>query len=323
MAADSSSAGPSSSVPTSIVMAASSTTFMSSYTPHSHTATRSLSTMEPSSTATAAAASSSGGMSAGSKAGLAIGILLIIGLLAGAALWFFWKKKKENSEYQKTDDEKVGGFGGPIAAMAMKTQGSKTASADAEKADSSTPRLSLRPVTQFIPDIGAGKKRQSQGNPVNTMNKPAGMAAAAAGRNLTHDNPNGSPWERRAEGGTSGSNPFEDSTNPFADQAKAPPPPNVTITPPPSDAGSGMEEVAVAGTAGAAMVAGAAAKNGQSKNGPGNLEGPKAGAAAAGGPPGNVFRVQLDFKPSMDDELELRAGQLIRVLHEYDDGWVR
>jgi hypothetical protein len=24
----------------------------------------------------------------------------------------------------------------------------------------------------------------------------------------------------------------------------------------------------------------------------------------------------------MDDELELRAGQLIRLLHEYDDGWV-
>lgn len=44
-------------------------------------------------------------------------------------------------------------------------------------------------------------------------------------------------------------------------------------------------------------------------------------------PPGpgqnNVHRVQLDFKPSMDDELELRAGSLVRMLHEYDDGWVR
>ena len=36
----------------------------------------------------------------------------------------------------------------------------------------------------------------------------------------------------------------------------------------------------------------------------------------------NVHRIQLDFKPSMDDELELRAGQLVRLLHEYDDGWV-
>jgi hypothetical protein len=53
-----------------------------------------------------------------------------------------------------------------------------------------------------------------------------------------------------------------------------------------------------------------------------------AGAMAAGrsnGPPpgpNNVHRVQLDFKPSMADELELKAGSLVRMLHEYDDGWV-
>ncbi|KAF2819514.1 hypothetical protein CC86DRAFT_306844, partial [Ophiobolus disseminans] len=35
----------------------------------------------------------------------------------------------------------------------------------------------------------------------------------------------------------------------------------------------------------------------------------------------NVHRVQLDFKPSMQDELGLHAGQLVRMLHEYDDGW--
>ncbi|EDN09521.1 SH3 domain-containing protein [Histoplasma capsulatum] len=44
-----------------------------------------------------------------------------------------------------------------------------------------------------------------------------------------------------------------------------------------------------------------------------------AGAGAAG--PLNVHRVQLDFVPSMEDELELRAGQLVRLVHEYDDGW--
>ena len=50
-------------------------------------------------------------------------------------------------------------------------------------------------------------------------------------------------------------------------------------------------------------------------------------AAAVPGPPGppgpnNVHRVQMDFSPSADDELELRAGALVRMLHEYDDGWV-
>ncbi|KAI1749973.1 hypothetical protein F4782DRAFT_510884 [Xylaria castorea] len=58
---------------------------------------------------------------------------------------------------------------------------------------------------------------------------------------------------------------------------------------------------------------------------PGQSPGPSKSAAAiadAGGPPSTaVHRVQLDFKPSMGDELDLQAGQLVRVLHEYDDGW--
>ncbi|KAK4228543.1 hypothetical protein QBC38DRAFT_454128 [Podospora fimiseda] len=44
--------------------------------------------------------------------------------------------------------------------------------------------------------------------------------------------------------------------------------------------------------------------------------------AAAGGPPDSmVHRVQLDFKPTLQDELSLKSGQLVRLLHEYDDGW--
>lgn len=48
-----------------------------------------------------------------------------------------------------------------------------------------------------------------------------------------------------------------------------------------------------------------------------------AAIAAAGGPANStVHRVQLDFNPTLDDEMELQAGQLVRLLHEYDDGWV-
>jgi hypothetical protein len=47
-----------------------------------------------------------------------------------------------------------------------------------------------------------------------------------------------------------------------------------------------------------------------------------AAIAAAGGPANsNVHRVQLDFKASLDDEMDLKAGDLVRLLHEYDDGW--
>ncbi|KAJ6256289.1 hypothetical protein Dda_8786 [Drechslerella dactyloides] len=34
-----------------------------------------------------------------------------------------------------------------------------------------------------------------------------------------------------------------------------------------------------------------------------------------------VHRVMVDFKPSMADELELHANEVVRLLHEYDDGW--
>lgn len=45
--------------------------------------------------------------------------------------------------------------------------------------------------------------------------------------------------------------------------------------------------------------------------------------AAAGGPANaGVHRVELKFKPTLDDEMDLGVGDLVRLLHEYDDGWV-
>jgi hypothetical protein len=37
---------------------------------------------------------------------------------------------------------------------------------------------------------------------------------------------------------------------------------------------------------------------------------------------GPVHRVQMDYIPSMKDELEIHTGQLLRIKHEYSDGWV-
>jgi hypothetical protein len=34
-----------------------------------------------------------------------------------------------------------------------------------------------------------------------------------------------------------------------------------------------------------------------------------------------VHRAIMDFSPTMHDELALKEGQLVRILHEYDDGW--
>lgn len=62
------------------------------------------------------------------------------------------------------------------------------------------------------------------------------------------------------------------------------------------------------------------ASPGPAPSGPLPVAGGAPGPGAA--PANNVHRVQLDFKPSMSDELELIGGQLVRMLHEYDDGWV-
>jgi hypothetical protein len=66
------------------------------------------------------------------------------------------------------------------------------------------------------------------------------------------------------------------------------------------------------------------ASPGPAPTGPPPVAGAIVGAASNGpaSPVNNVHRVQLDFKPSMQDELGLNAGQLVRMLHEYDDGWV-
>lgn len=54
-----------------------------------------------------------------------------------------------------------------------------------------------------------------------------------------------------------------------------------------------------------------------------NLSASAAETAAAGVPVDlPVHRALLDFKPQMEDELELRVGQIVKIQREYDDGWV-
>lgn len=35
-----------------------------------------------------------------------------------------------------------------------------------------------------------------------------------------------------------------------------------------------------------------------------------------------LFRVHLDFTPSMPDELRVQAGEIVKLIKEFDDGWV-
>ncbi|KAL8673138.1 MAG: hypothetical protein Q9168_002435 [Polycauliona sp. 1 TL-2023] len=304
------------------------------------------------------AGNKSEGMSGGAKAGLAIGILLAIGLLLGLIFFCYRRKKKQQNEaYAVADDEKsVARDASGAAALGRAASTRTTATA---------PRLSLRPVTQFLPDLAG---RRKSGNAL----------AAAGGRSLAPtDNMN----EKRPQQNQTvqPTNPFTDHaepsdkalaprqersmipnhannpTNPFGNHAEtveqpanvnssmaadAPIPAPLRIRTPTPE--GHPPTASTVGAAGAALAAAGVAGQGQDKPKPLNLS-PKRSASPApmpspsgtefsmnsvtpaamanGPPPSNVHRVQLDFKPSMEDELALRAGQLVRLLHEYDDGW--
>jgi cbb3-type cytochrome oxidase subunit 3 len=280
-------------------------------------------------------------MSGGGKAGLAIGLLLLIGALLGLAFFIYRRRKSQtNEEYAKADDEKSA-YAGGLA---------RSQSSVSTKTTATAPRLSLRPVTEFHPELasraaaaggaaggaaaGAAVARNQQNDPAN----PFGNHAAVQPSQKDLDEKVGLPIQTNAE------NPFADNTGGLAPingtvpLADTPAPLRIRTPSPETTAAAG------AGAAAAGVGALAGAKMAERSNAPKPLkltpnrpitpaghspavsefsQTPMSpGAMANGPPPSNVHRIQLDFKPSMDDELGLRAGQLVRLLHEYDDGWV-
>ncbi|KAH8804682.1 hypothetical protein F5884DRAFT_421717 [Xylogone sp. PMI_703] len=258
------------------------------------------------SSSSATTSASKGGMSAGGKAGLAIGIVLIVGVILGLC-FFFVKRRKNAQSAQRLDDEKSDAFAAGTAAPAP------------QRSLNTQPPAASRPVTQPA-QFG-----------------PAAGAAVAAGS--------------QARGNTSPTSAQDNRENPFGNHAETIDAANATG--PSMVQGMGPGGAVLAGTAAAGAAVGLARSQSKSGNGPkpmdltkkGPFMGPPSPAiteysvseapgaapppsntaaaiAAAGGPANSaVHRVQLDFKPSMEDELELQAGQLIRLLHEYDDGW--
>ncbi|WAO85547.1 SH3 domain-containing protein [Fusarium falciforme] len=349
-----------------------------------------------SSSSATAEASTSGGTSAGAKAGIAFGVLG--GLLAVALIVFFiFNRRRKQAEMQRleNDDEKLngpigGGMGGMTGPMRSVTpEAPDVVETASVRTDAKAPRVSLRPVTQFLPNWNGldNQKRTSKGAAM-ALAVPASTSAAAAGP-LSPRTPGGSAWERPSTAqSTDPANPFghqaERVPSPVQEesiQSRGAPSPIPEHSTPVAAASAGSVSpqspsspvndpltangppISVGAPAGAAAAAGAGAgvlarKTSMRNNGPPQLDltippGPNhslaaipaspagtefstasaapgtpdgssgaAAIAAAGGPANSaVHRVQLDFKPTLDDELELKAGDLVRLLHEYDDGW--
>ena len=280
-------------------------------------------------TAAPAAQPSSKDPTGGAKTDIAIGVILaFVALLALLAFCYRRRKNQQREAYSRAEDEK-NPFDDNAATLAP-VHGPTPAPAPTPA--STPPQVSLRPASQFHPEF-AGQRGD-------------GNAVALAEAAVTTPN----RGFGKAQNLGVQPNPFDDTSNPAHGglgkrdisaivQQEIPAPLRIrTPTPEP-----GVQAGLVVGAASATIA--------QRHNAPKPLdikrsnsptpsrltEGAAPSPAATefsmssvspasmtnGAPPlTNVHRVQLDFKPSMEDELELRAGQLVRLLHEYDDGWV-
>ncbi|UZP45763.1 hypothetical protein NXS19_013575 [Fusarium pseudograminearum] len=284
------------------------------------------------------------GTSAGAKAGIAFGVLG--GLLAmGLLIFFVFSKRRKQAEMERleNDDEKLhgpmvgrGGAAPPMAAAAAVRRSMSPEPFEPDtssvRADAQAPRVSLRPVTQFLPNWNGieNQKRSSKGAAL-ALAVPASTSPSANGP-LSPRTPGGSAWERPSTAQS------VDPANPFGSQAERVPSPVQEETasvhrasPSPLSENSAIGwppqlDLTIPSAPMAAIPGSPAGTDYSNTSATGGApESPSGGAAAiaaAGGPATSaVHRVQLDFKPTMDDELELNAGDLVRLLHEYDDGW--
>ncbi|KAG0643857.1 hypothetical protein HOY80DRAFT_943985 [Tuber brumale] len=251
----------------------------------------------------------SGGMSTGATVGLAVagvGVFLVICFI----LVFVYRKrsqKKTQEAYGKPEDEKTGGAAAAAGATVYMNGNNNLSRANTITSEKAPRVPSLRPVTQFLPNLTVtppaadpASQRQSQ---MQVQSRPQQRAPviAASPVGLTRSESRKAPppalvlvkSEREVSSAPVSSATTTNSTAPLLAKAQASP----TV----SSSSSSLVEYTDSGDS-------------------------AAGTPVTGGPAGvantsPVHRVQMDFKPSMEDELGLRVGQLVRLLYEYDDGW--
>lgn len=281
-------------------------------------------------------------MSTGQKVGIAAAVVVVVGILAVLALLLINRKKRKNKDARAREDSEK-------AAMVAKQQAATPSSPP------TAPRLSLRPASSFLPEFMGGarpKSRLSAGNMLTSITEPKGQGQSAPQNSyqMSEKQPIENPFKDPE-------NPFSDPA-PIAVSKPLPTPLPIsaaTLTPPPasrtvpettvahSNAVSPLptpDSIAVAITADGPHPVSSGTSSIARKpvaaraiEMPGSVPGSVAGAlnpsrsaipppSSASAQDSSVYRVLMDFVPSMDDELELRQGQVVRLLHEYDDGWV-
>ena len=282
-------------------------------------------------TSSASAAAASSGLSSGAKGGIAFAILLAVGVAVGLTFFCIRRKKEQRSNREGAqrlhDDEKraPSPFSIPAVKVTAAPSDGPLAPPPAARTTSPAPRLSIRPTSGF--SLGP--------DPEKAAASIAAVVTAAPYRPQSTRWPTSRPSSPAVRPG----NPTTDPANPFgihaetinAASSERVVSPTHMLRASESTASFELQGSPVPLTQVTSPVESSAAGRHASK--PNSMSPTRAefgvasalalGAAAGAQPLGNnVHRVQLEFLPSRDDELELKPGALVRIAHEYDDGWV-
>lgn len=266
------------------------------------------------SSSSASNSSVSSGMTTGGKVGIAVGAILLAAAALSIIIFCVRKRKRKSGRRAKSEDEK-----NPFSNAAAIKPTPPAGVVPRPPTKAVVPRLSLRPVTQFLPY--GNEKRSSNGIQLaettpqeQNRNNPFGNHAEAI------DPANNANGPSAVQSINAGGVVVNSPTAPSSQFRASVPAPAGTLTRSASKLAPTVDFAAAsANHAGPPSPTGTDYSDATDTS----FNGAAAAGAMSSGPPGNVHRVQLDFTPQMDDELELRAGQLVRLLHEYDDGWVR
>jgi hypothetical protein len=348
---------PQSIVPTSTVDPTNSEVLLAA--PQTEISTTPTSISSPTVSPTSIPSTSSPGMSSGAKAGLAIGIIAVLAALL-SLVFFCLRQRKKAEERERADDEKFNNVpapafaaaGGPSSMRSIKTLSTAprvdvrptTAFFMPNRASQMQNPNAGNGIQMTSQNRGPGQSawdrpmgdQQNRANPfgnhaeaIDPINaagpsvvdgvSAAGvvMAAGAVGARSAQGPVRST--SRGAQNKYSGKNnaqsPFTDAARTDGNGAQMTPQQvhNTAVIPMPlagviEESSSSPVSPVSPNFAVAALAGGAAGA---------------AGAAAAGaGNDGKMYRVHLDFTPSMPDELRVRAGEIVKLLKEFDDGWV-
>ncbi|KAK9452789.1 hypothetical protein V1511DRAFT_130964 [Dipodascopsis uninucleata] len=313
-----SSAVPTSSVPTlTTITRTSSPLEIASVTSTSAASTSSIVVVSPDSSRTSsssgsdssASSTASSTISDGAKAGISIGIILGAGIIAFLIFMVVKKVRKQSNEQQSKN---VGDY--------PKDNNSDVTLPVPVYAHDSTPRLSIniaRPMSGLLPlsllsgrmtRNSAGnlqKTNMSQINEEKIYSKPAAAESirdsiSSSGSSITEVE---IPISEKTRSQSPTSSFSDDSSSIISSRSgRSPPPSPVMIIAAPEDRAASNESTK---------------QQQQQFQDQDQDHSDQANKSAS-----NVHRAVMDFNPAMHDELPLKEGQLVRIIHEYDDGWV-